>query len=247
MAGSKTVNSCQITYGDHEDQWVDARGTNVVEYFNDFVHVPVASDAMAGWTTTLVEAGSGDSTVTAADASGGALLLTTDDADNDGINLQMSNESFLPSSSNSLYFGISFQASEVTQSDFFLGLSVTNTDILGNLPKRIGFRKVDGSTGISFDSEGTVETTVENAATFKTVAARTGATPALDANTLLEFVWDATNSEARYYEDGTLKGSVALGTSLPDAEMAVSFHFLTGDASAETMQIDWVRVIQAGR
>jgi len=237
MAGTKIVNSCQITYGDdHTDQWVDAKGTGAIVYENDFVHVPVASDAMDGWTTTLVEAGAGESTVTDADAVGGALLLTTDNADNDGVNLQMANESFKPTTSNSLYYGVRFQASEATQSDFFLGLAVTNTDILGNLPVRMGFRKVDGSTAISFDSEGAAETTVENIATF-----------AAATNTLLEFVWDATNSEARYYVDGTLKGSVALGTSLPNSEMAVSFHFLTGDTSAETLQIDWVRVIQAGR
>lgn len=236
MAGSTSSNGCIIFTGEHDDQWVAAFGRDAVCYENDFIHVPVASDAMAGWTTTLVEAGAGDSTVTAQDASGGALLLTTDAADNDGVNLQMSNEAFLPSASNSLYFGCKLTVSEATQSDLFVGLAVKNTNILGNLPVRIGFRSVDASAAVSFDSEGAAETTIENVGTLVDATAIT-----------LEFLWDAAAGEVRYYVDGTLKGQLALGTSLPNAELAPAFHFLTGAASAETCAIDWVRVIQAGR
>jgi len=232
MAGSSVINGAIVQYSAHVDRWIAAQGDNVVEFFDDFVAAAPASNALPGWTTTLVNS----STLTAADASGGAIVLTTDGAENDGVNSQVSKENFKLSADNSLYFGIKMQASEATQSDFFVGLSVTNTDILGNLPKRIGFRKVDGATGIGFDSEGTVETTVENLATFA------------DATDItLEFVWDAANSVARVYADGTLKNTVALGTALPDTEVAVSLQFLTGAASAETLTVDWVRVIQVGR
>jgi hypothetical protein len=174
--------------------------------------------------------------VTATDASGGALLLTTDAADNDGINFQMSNESFLPSTAKSLYFGVRLTMSEATQSDIFVGLAVKNTTILASLPVRIGFRSVDASAAIAFESEGAAETTIENVGTL------------VDATAIvLEFLWDHAAGEARYYVDGVQKGSVLLGTSLPNAEMAPAIHFLTGAASAETCAIDWIRVIQTGR
>ena len=236
MPGSTSSNGCVIFTGDHADQWVAAFGPDAVVYENDFVYVPVASDAMAGWTTTLVEAGAGESTVTALDASGGALLLTTDAADNDGINLQMKNESFLPSATKSLYFGCKITLSEATQSDIFIGLSVLNTTILGSLPVRIGFRSVDASASIGFESEGSTELTIEGVGTLVDATAIT-----------LEVLWDAAAGEVRYYVDGVLKGSNALGTALPNAEMAFAVHFLTGAASVETCAIDWVRVIQTGR
>ena len=236
MAGSTIVNGVQINTGAHADRWLNATGEDAVVYENDFVEIPVSSDALPGWATTLVETGAGESTVTAAGTSGGALLLTTDAADNDGINLQMANAAFLPSATTGLYFGAAITLSEATQSDIFIGLSVVNTAILTNLPKRIGFRSVDGSASITFDSEGTSETTVENVGTL------------VDATQIiLEFVWDAGASAVRYYVDGDLQGTVELGGSLPDAALSPAIHFLTGAASAETCAIDWIRVIQAGR
>src|SRR5690606_31476620 len=106
------------------------------------------------WTATLVEAGDGESTVTLSDAVGGRLLITTDGAENDGVTLQRNPEMFKVDT-NSLYFGCKFQISDATQSDFFIGLSVTDTAPLTNLGKRIGFRKVDGETGVAFEYEKT--------------------------------------------------------------------------------------------
>jgi hypothetical protein len=96
------------------------------------------------------------------------------------------------------------------------------------------FRKVDASTSVAFVTEkDSTETETTGVLTF-----------AADTDYLLEFYFDGTSVEA--FVDGV---SVATHTAdIPDNELLTpSIHFLTGDAAAETMQIDWVRAIQIGR
>jgi hypothetical protein len=132
-----------------------------------------------------------------------------------------------------LYFGARFKISDATQSDFFIGLCDTDTDILGGADDSIGFRKVDGSTAVSFVTEkGTSETTL---------AAFTADT----AYHVVEFYYDAIGLSLEVFVDGVSLGTVAL-TNLPDEEQRVSIHFLAGEAVAKTMTVDWVNVIQIG-
>lgn len=220
----------------HDHRFIAVLGENAFGIDEDFVTPRIASDALSGWTVTLVEAGAGDTTLTAADAVGGALLITTDAAENDGANLQANGECFLPSASNSLSFYARFKVSDATQSDFFAGFAPTDTDVLGNLPKRIGFRKVDGSTSISFEYEGTAETVIAGVGT-------------LADNTWieLEFFYDRSSGFVYYYVDGVLKGTVTPGANLPDTELRLSFQFLTGAAAAKTATIDRLRAFQFAR
>src|SRR5690349_11233321 len=79
----------------HRKRLIDARGPDVIKFFDDFVRNRLAgADDVLGATETLVEAGAGESTVTYADVAGGVLRITTDAADNDGVNLQWAPEAF---------------------------------------------------------------------------------------------------------------------------------------------------------
>lgn len=221
----------------HQKRLIDAIGADVIKYVDDFTQtgVPVA-DTPLGWTVTLVEGGTGESTVALTDVSGGALLITTDDAENDGVNLQRNGEAFgMASGAGYLtYFGIRIKVSEATQSDLLVGLCITDTDLLGGMTDGAYFRKVDGSTSLAFATE--KDSTETETTGVLTVAA--------DTFYVLEFYFDGTTVEA--FVDGVSVASHS--TNLPDNELLTpSIHYLAGSAGAKTATVDWVRAIQVGR
>lgn len=229
-------NLVYIDRASHMRRLVDAIGPDVIKYVNDFVAgVQHATDSLLGWVVTLVEGGAGESTITVPDAVGGAVLLTTDAADNDGINLQLDGESYeLTTDQKAVYFGIRLRASEATQSDFLVGLCITDTDLLGGMTDGVFFRKVDASTSVAVVTEkDSSETETTGVLTF-----------AADTDYVLEFYFDGTSVE--FFVDGV---SVARHTlTIPDDEaLTPSIHFLAGSTGAKTMQIDWIRAIQIGR
>lgn len=215
---------------------VDAIGPDVIKYINDFENSGLsAADAPIGWSITLVEAGAGESTITCPDEIGGALLLTTDANENDGINMQLDGESFeLTSGQRLVHFYARLKASEATQSDFLVGLCITDTDLLGGLTDGVYFEKLDGGTGISFVTEkDSTETQTDSLATF-----------AADTYIELEFYW--VSGSVRAYINGTL---VATHTAnIPDDEaLTPSLHFLAGSTTAKTLTLDKISAIQIGR
>lgn len=221
----------------HEKRILDAHGPDVIKYIDDFVHIPVddTTGDPTAWTTTVVEAGTGDSTATSANIAGGGLLLTTAANENDGINLQLNGESFeLSGSATHFYAGIRFKINDVTQTDFFAGLAITDTDILGGVTDRIGFQSLDGSTDIKAMVEKDSTETLSDAI----------GTLVDDTWHIAEMYYDGSSIEVFF--DGVSAGTLAV-TNLPDdEELRPSIHFLTGEAVANTMTIDWMRFVQIG-
>jgi len=207
-------------------------GPDSFGYADDFIATDVAANVVPGWTHTLVNA----STVTVDKTSGGHLVYTTAGAENDGVNGQLDGESFEITTGQALvYFGIKFQASEATQSDFLVGLGIGGTtDALGGISDAVYFEKLDGSTAIKLVTEkNNTETTSASLGTF-----------AAATDTTLEFYFDGTTVTGLV--NGVVKGTST--TNLPNDEaLTPTIHFLTGDNSAETMTIDWVRAFQVGR
>ncbi len=228
---SKWVNGNLVYY--EGQRWLDAIGPEVCKFIEDFVATPFASaDTPAAWTVTLVETGTGESTVALADGAGGVLLITTDDAENDGVNMQVTKEAFKLASGKPCYFGIKFKISEAAQSDFIVGLCITDTDLLGGMTDGVYFRKVDGSADVKFVVEKD-STETESAAIHTAVA---------DTDVTLEFFFDGTNIDA--YVNGVLQTRLAMDNLPDDEELTPSIHFLTGAAASETMTVDWVKAIQ---
>lgn len=235
----KTYRGAMVLADDvHDKRWLDAFGTNVVKYIDDFVTGPAVDAAFDDWTTvTRVEAGASESTMTRIDGIGGFARITTDANEDDGVNAQLVGESFELTTDQHLYFGaFGITLSEATQSDFFLGLAITDTDILGGVTDRIGFQKLDGATGVGFmlekDSTETLATSLHTAST----------TP-FD----LEFFWDGSTSQVFAFVNGVVVATPAV-TNLPDDEaLRVTWQFLAGATTAKTMDIDRLTVIQIGR
>lgn len=234
---SRAIGDNLVYYGGHRGRIIDAIGPDVVKYTEDFVGSPLsAADAPVGWTVTLVEAGAGESTITKPDAIGGALLLTTDGNEDDGIGLQLAGESFeLTTDQRLTYFGIKLQCGEATQNDFLVGLCITDTTLLGGMSDGVYFEKLDGGTGISFTVEkNATETQADSLATF-----------AAATDVILEFLWVPSRLEA--FINGVSVAVPAL-TNLPDDEaLTPSIQLLAGSAAVNTMQIDWIRAVQVGR
>lgn len=224
----------------HENRWADAFGPDVVKALLDFVDEPVDSsgDYEPRWTITRVETGSGESTFGPTDGHGGIGRITTDDAENDGVNAQFRAESFKLTSAAYLYFGVRMKISEATQSDYFVGLAITDTDILGGVTDRIGFEKLDGSTSVTAlvekDSTETQVTAVltQDAAEWHT----------------LEFYFVGPNRRVYFYVDGEETTRLASFANIPDDEdLRISVQGLAGSAAARTFDIDWIRCIEIGR
>lgn len=229
---AKFFNGNLVFYDTYRHRWLDAIGADVTKYILNTAALP--TDDTTGdpteFTCTMVEAGAGDSTVVLSD---NTLLLTSDAAENDGINMQLKGEAFDFASGNYVYFGIKFQINDADQTDFIAGLCITDTTLLGGMSDGVYFESLDASTDINFVLEkDSTETT--SAAAVGTLADATDIT--------LEFFFDGTYVDA--WVDGTLQTRLAT-TNLPDDEqLTPSIHFLTGEATANTMTVKWMRAIQ---
>lgn len=227
---SKWLFGNLVYYDRYQHRWLDAMGMGVQKFNLNTVYLPVddTTGDPDGFTMTVVEAGASNSTVALTD---GAFVITTDANDNDGVNLQVKGEAFkLDATTKRIYFGINFQASEATQSDFLVGLCITDTDLLGGMTDGVYFRKVDASTSISFVLE---KDSTETTGTVGTFADAT--------NITLEFMFDGTYVDS--WVNGVLQTRLAT-TNLPDNEfLTPSIHFLAGAATAKTMTVNWMRAI----
>ena len=145
--------------------------------------------------------------------------------------MQVTKEAFKLASGKPCYFGAKFMISDATESDFIVGLCITDTTLLGGLTDGVYFRKVDGATDVKFVIEKDSAET-ESAALLTAVK---------DTYMTLEFFFDGTNIDA--YVNGVLQTRLAM-TNLPDDEEITPSILLTGAAAAKTMTVDWIRAIQ---
>lgn len=235
---SRNIKQSLAFYETHQKRLIFALGEDVVSYSTDFTDFPDAGSASdpVGWTSTMVEVGAGTTEFDVTDASGGLGRITTAADDNDGGNFQLLGEAFELTSDQELYcgfFGVTI--SDATQSDFFLGLAVTDTDILGGVTDRIGFQSVDASAAVTFPVEkDSTETNFDPSSTMSDATA-------VD----LEFYYDGSGLEI--FIDGASGGNPAV-TNLPDNEaLRLTIQFLNGASGAETMDIDRITCIQIGR
>jgi len=232
----KTVNDHLVYYdAAYPWRWLDAFGPDVVKFLENGVATPyAAANSLGHMTTTLVNA---STIANVAGATGGALLITTAAAEHDGLNLNAVGESFYFASAWPCYFGTKLQISNVTESDLWVGMGMTDSVWHGaSIPNSgIYFEKVDAAVGITdfVVRKGGVASAVAGVHTF--VAA---------TDVTLEWYFDGVNVYA--YVNGTLATTVAVSnTSFPNVEyLTPTLEFKTGSGNARTCQVDWIRAIQ---
>ena len=237
---TKMIKGNLAYYQTHQKRLIDAIGQDVVKDIMDFAgdEVHNSGELDLTWTVTRVEAGAGESTFAIIDGVGGIARITTDANENDGINAQRIGEAYELTSDQHLYFGaFGVKPSDATQSDYFVGLAITDTDILGGVTDRIGFEKLDGALDIKCmlekDSTETLTDTGIDAADATAVD--------------LEFYWDGDNSTIEFFVNG-VSVATPVTTNLPNDEaLRISLHGLAGAAAAKTFDFDKIVCIMIGR
>lgn len=195
-------------------------------FFDDFDRF-VAAD----WTITTTEAGAGSATEALTDADGGVLLVTNDAADNDADFFQKVGESFKMEAGKRAFFKARFKVSDATQSDFVVGLQVTDTTPL-DATDGIYFQKDDGDANLDVYCRKDATTGSNSATAIATVVADTYLTVA--------WYYDGKGSLAYFVDDVQLGTLDASSTYLPDTELTVSFGIQNGEAAAKTMSLDFL-------
>ena len=196
-------------------------------YFNDFM-----TYNSGDWTITTTEAGTGSATEAVTSSAGGALLLTNAAGDNDLDFLQLKGEAFTLAAGKRAFFSSRFKVSDATQSDFVMGLHITDTSPLD---------VTDGIFFISADGAATVDLSVEknNSAT----TASSIATMSNDTFITLSWFIDPNTSNV-HYSVNNAEPLVLADTNLPnDEDLTISFGIQNGEAVAKTMTIDYINVI----
>ena len=193
-------------------------------YHNDFF-----TYNSGDWTITTTEAGTGSASEAVTSSACGALLLTNAAGDNDLDFLQLKGEGFKLSTSKKAYFSARFKVNDVDQSDFVMGLGITDTTPL-DTTDGVFFISADGDAGLDFLVEkDNSATTTEDVATMAD-------------DTFITTTWfiDPDASKVYYSINNAKPVGVAI-TNLPDdEELTVSFGIQNGEASAQTMTIDYV-------
>ena len=233
---SRRIRGNVAFWDTHRKRLIDAIGPDVIKYELQPGHLGAAAGASpAGWGETVVEVGTGTSEFIGSTLAGYVGDVITAANENDGWSGQLSGHSFELTSDQDLYCGIEFKLNDVTQADWFFGLGITDTAILGGITDRIGFQTLDASTDLKFALE--KDSTETLTASLATLADAT--------NIFCEFYWDGSGVEV--FVDGASVATPAV-TNLPDdVAMRLSLELLTGEAVAQTMNVRQMRVVQIGR
>jgi len=198
--------------------------TKAHTYFNDF------DTYLAGeWVVTEV----GVATQALANEDNGVLLVTNAAADNNSSFSQKVGESFLFETGKKLWFEARMKVSDATDSDWIVGLQITDTTPLA-VTDGVYFRKDDDDANIDF-----VVIKDSTATTASAIAVNADAT-----YVRLSFYYDGVD-EIVYFVDGVRQGK-SVTTNLPDdEELTISFGVQNGEAVAKTMSVDYILAAKA--
>ena len=202
-----------------------------VEYFNDFIGYTAAH-----WTVTET----GSATQANSDGDGGLLLITNASSDNDASFQQLVTEFITPAAAKKIWFRSRVKVSDATQSDFVIGVHVTDTSPL-SATDGIYFQKDDGDTNLDFYCQ--------KDSSSGQLANSAIATVADDTFLELSFYFDGYQY-LYVYVDGVIKatqdllgGSTPAVTDyLPDTDLSLGFGIQNGEAVAKTMTVDYIGI-----
>jgi hypothetical protein len=217
-------------------RWYDAIGPGVVKQLEDFATIPAddSTNDPTEWKVTVVEVG-GTTTAVITDRVGGAFLISAAGNEDDGWSMQLggvAGESIKLDGNHPLYCGIRLAINDVDQTDVLFGVAITDTALLGGVTDGMYFRSVDESAVINFVTE---KNSVESETAVATLVDDTYIT--------LEFLFDGVGVTA-YVNGVEITSTAAIGTTFPnDEEMRLSLEFLSGEATANTCTVEWLRMV----
>lgn len=227
----------ELTPGMWQDFYDEGRPFGRVSVYKNDFHSWVAD----AWTVTEVDAGGGDTSQILLDVRNGVLQLLSAGNEDDGCQIQLggsadsetTGESWAPAASTNLWFECRFRMNDVTQQDIFVGLHVQDTTIIASRGSDfIGFRTDDGDALLD------AEATAGSAATSSEVGVAT-----LVDNTFITVGFKVTGLDRiEFYVNGNLEATQT--TNIPTGLMKLSLAQLTGEAVANSLEVDYVVVAQ---
>ena len=206
--------------------------TAAYTWFDDFFNY-TAGD----WVITTVGAANANIITNAA---GGILQITLDAADNDHEYFQWSGttsstvqEQFLFVTGKRSWGKFRAKINEVLQSDFIMGLYVTDTDPITAIVDGCYFRKDDGSATLSL-----VQTLNSTSTTT------TAGTMVADTYCTFGYYYDGAETMSVYFNDVLVANAVTTNLC-KDEELAVSFVAQAGEATnVKVFSIDYMAFFQ---
>ena len=183
----------------------------------------------------------GDICNVADDGPGGILVLTCNDANADGEELQLNGSSFKCAVGKSCYFEMSIAILDVDKCDWFVGLAIPDTSIMAGVNDRIGFECLHDGNIDCLVEEGTNENLEDTLVDIADCAAIANFAA---TKKRLAFLWDGVDS-VLFFVDGVLKITMtdnAGAITIPDGvvmtpSIAIVTH--TGAGAVQTMWIDY--------
>lgn len=192
--------------------------------WNDFTNY-VAGD----WTVTETQA---EATQALLDEQGGWLRLANTAADNDVNQIQKKGEAWKLVAGKKTMFEARIRCSEATQTDWHVGLIITDTDLVGGVTDGIYFRKDDGDANIDF-------TSLKNSAGTTSTAIATSV-----ANTAVKLGFYFNGAEIFVFVNDVQKYRNTAPTFVDDEELCITFSQTNGDGNARNFDIDYYCVAQ---
>ena len=232
---SRYIRGNLAFYQNHRMRLVDALGEDVYKYELTTPTLNATTVDPSGWTTTVVEAGTGTTEFDANNTAGRVGTITCAADENDGGQYQLLGEGFEFTSDQDIYAGIEFPGNDVDQTDILFGLCITDTTLLGGMTDGVYWESLDGSATTSTVTEkDSTETQTDSVSTL---------TDATDQ------VWEIyfDGSSVYFFADGTQSSTIHTANIPDDEALTLSLAVLTGEATANTVNVKWLRAIQIGR
>lgn len=230
-----------LVFDDFTDGWgFEANDTDNTGKFSETANLGM-------WLVTVTDGGgdSGEVIAVADGEPGGILTVSTNDADDDSMELQMNGEVFKPAAGKDILFKIRMKltaaASPLTTIDWFVGLATTDTAVLDGCTEQIGF----GSNGLNAGGAD-IYTAIADAGTQ--TLTDSGEDYVDDTFVTLAFRCvqvSSTEGFVKYYVNGSLvdtrheiSGSNA---NFPfDDDMTLTLCIQNNAAAVKTMEIDYI-------
>lgn len=193
------------------------------------------------WTAILTDSGVDAGEVNAlADAHGGILTLSTNDADEDETGVQRDAETILLDGNHGgCWFATRIRVDDADKCEFFVGLSIRDTKFgvhhtaAGGVTDCVGIRSLHNVTAMT----GVVE--IDSTETLVALGD-------IGDNTWIwvGFYVDAATLTTQFQVNGVDTGAPAVATNLPiDEVLALAFVVQTGEAVIHTLSVDAYRLL----
>lgn len=193
----------------------------------------------AEWLCTLTNSAT---PVIGDDEPGGVLTITNAGADNDMVEMQLNGEMFKFATGKPLIFEARIKITDVSETDFLIGLGITDTTPLAGWTDYACFHCADSSGNLSFGNAKDGSGGAVGSETSGATVTDTGIDLVDDTFIVLRFETDGV-SKIKAFVNGVLK--VTHTTNICDNETLTPTICVRNDgAVAQTLEVDYVLVIQ---